>query len=349
MMRRHVDAETLARFRQGDLSPRRNARIRAHLAGCERCRDLNEDLAGVTTLLASAQPPPIPEHLAARIQTALATEAARRVAVTAAAGSTAAGNTAAGSPAAGDTGTGTATTGAGGPGPEEQGLPQDGRSPRHERPGQGRRRPRLPGLSSPVALRIAGAAAAAVVIAVGAYEVTQHAGSSSSSPSAGSAAPGPRAAGPAGGARNSANAPSAAGPQLRYQHAGHQDSFTPIMTSTDFTPSHLRSQVSRELATAGSAQSQGVPNTRHSSAAAPSERPSTFGKISVLTLEGCVSRIAGGGVVLLVDVARYQNAQATVIVTEASPTSPEQVWVVGTACSGTQSDVLAHVTLPPGG
>src|SRR5260370_3645973 len=83
MMRRHIDAETLARFRQGDLSPRQNARIRAHLAGCERCRDLNEDLAGVTTLLAGAQPPPIPEHLAARIQTALATEAARRVALTA--------------------------------------------------------------------------------------------------------------------------------------------------------------------------------------------------------------------------------------------------------------------------
>src|SRR5258708_35898464 len=82
-MTRHVGAETLARFRQGDLSPRRNARIRAHLGGCARCSDLNEDLAGVTTLLAGAQPPPIPEHLAARIQTALATEAARRVALTA--------------------------------------------------------------------------------------------------------------------------------------------------------------------------------------------------------------------------------------------------------------------------
>src|SRR5260370_42214771 len=79
-MTRHIGAETLARFRQGDLSPRRNARIRAHLGGCARCSDLNEDLAGVTTLLAGAQPPPIPEHLAARIQTALATEAARRVA-----------------------------------------------------------------------------------------------------------------------------------------------------------------------------------------------------------------------------------------------------------------------------
>src|SRR5260370_2241536 len=90
-MTRHIGAETLARFRQGDLSPRRNARIRAHLGGCARCSDLNEDLAGVTTLLAGAQPPPIPEHLAARIQTALATEAARRVALTAGAAGTPAG------------------------------------------------------------------------------------------------------------------------------------------------------------------------------------------------------------------------------------------------------------------
>src|SRR5260221_14503224 len=90
-MTRHVGAETLAAFRQGDLSPRRNSRIRAHLAGCARCSDLNEDLAGVTTLLAGAQPPPIPEHLTARIQTALATEAARRVVLTAAAAGNAGG------------------------------------------------------------------------------------------------------------------------------------------------------------------------------------------------------------------------------------------------------------------
>src|SRR5258708_13086253 len=94
-MTRHVGAETLAAFRQGDLSPRRNSRIRAHLAGCARCSDLNEDLAGVTTLLAGAQPPPIPEHLTARIQTALATEAARRGVLTAGApGPPAAGPTA---------------------------------------------------------------------------------------------------------------------------------------------------------------------------------------------------------------------------------------------------------------
>src|SRR5260221_12382012 len=124
-MTRHVGAETLAAFRQGDLSPRRNSRIRAHLAGCARCSDLNEDLAGVTTLLAGAQPPPIPEHLTARIQTALATEAARRVVLTAGAAGTAAG----GPPAQGRP---TRTPPTGIPGPRGPAVAQDPRAaPRH--------------------------------------------------------------------------------------------------------------------------------------------------------------------------------------------------------------------------
>src|SRR5215472_4598724 len=79
-MRPHVGAKTLARYRQGDLAPRRSSRIGAHLARCARCRARSEDLAGVTTLLASVHPPPIPQHLTARIQAALATEAAARAA-----------------------------------------------------------------------------------------------------------------------------------------------------------------------------------------------------------------------------------------------------------------------------
>jgi hypothetical protein len=248
----------------------------------------------------------------------------------------------------------TVTDAAGIAGPEAPEPPQDGRSPRRERPGHGRRRPGLPRFSSPIALRAAAAAAAVVVIAGGVYEVAQHVGSSSSSPSSRAAAP--RAAPAAGGARNSglAAGPSAAGPHLRYLRAGHQDTFTPITTSTDFTWTHLRSQVGSELAQHSSAIKQagpsGVsPNPDHSSAATQGGPPAAFGNTSFPTLEACVSRIAAGGVVLLVDVAYYENARATVIVTEVSAVTPEQVWVVGTGCSRTRSDVLAHVTLPPGG
>src|SRR5262249_18641891 len=160
-MTRHVDAETLARYRHEDLRRRRASRVRAHLAGCERCRALEEALAGVPRLPAAAQPPPIPEHLAARIQTALAAEAARRAVLPAQATSTAPGA------AAGGEARQTRTE------PAETGV-HDPRTSRHGRHGRDRTRQRRPGFASPVALRTMAAAAAVVVLAGGGYEIAQH-------------------------------------------------------------------------------------------------------------------------------------------------------------------------------
>ena len=77
-MTRHVSAEALARYREGDLGSRKSSRIRAHLAGCPRCTALDEDLAGVSALLASAPGPAMPEQVTARIQAALIAEGARQ-------------------------------------------------------------------------------------------------------------------------------------------------------------------------------------------------------------------------------------------------------------------------------
>src|SRR5271170_1819265 len=79
-MRPHVSAETMAKYRQGDLNQRRTSHISTHLAGCDRCSALSQDLGGVTTLLASAKPPPMPDDLTARITGAIAAESARRAA-----------------------------------------------------------------------------------------------------------------------------------------------------------------------------------------------------------------------------------------------------------------------------
>jgi hypothetical protein len=330
---RHVDAETLARYRQEDLSRRRGSRIRAHLAGCGRCRALDEDLAGVTTLLADVQPPPIPEHLAARIQTALAAEAARRVVLPAQAASTAPGAAAGGeAPQAGTEPTGT-------------GVP-DRRTSRQGRHGRDQTRQRWRGFTSPVALRTMAAAAAVVVLAGGGYELFQHqAGSPSStasSPSTGSQAPLAR---PAPGKAGSSGLAAGNGPALSYRHDGQQASVTPVTSPTDFTPANLSSQVSRDLARYGTAVT--APGPLHK--ASPAEQAATVGGIPVETLQGCVNRIAHGRKVLLVDVARYQGRPATVIVTSAAAGGPEQVWVVGTGCSSTNSDLLTHATLAPAG
>ncbi len=341
-MTRHVDAETLARFRQGELSPRRNSRIGSHLAGCPRCSALNEDLAGVTTLLASVPPPPIPEHLTARIHSALAAEAARRATV--AAGSAPA--ALAGAAAAVGTPGPAASTAAGPPAPQDP-----SRRPRHERAGGGWGRTRLPRLSSPAALRVAAAAAAIVIIAGGGYEIIAHVGGSST----GSGAAASRSSA-ASGSPSSGVAPNARalGPALPYQHGGRQDSVTPVTTATDFTPGKLKREVSTELTRYSPAKAKAAapnsmaPNAARSSASTHAKPSTAFG-IPVAALDGCVNRMAAGELVLLVEVAHYQGVRATVIVTEVSTVSPEQIWVVGMGCSGSRGDVLAHTVLANGG
>ena len=86
----------------------------------------------------------------------------------------------------------------------------------------------------------------------------------------------------------------------------------------------------------------------------PTARPRSSGGraaagISASALAGCVNRIAAGERVLLVDVARYQGAPATVIVTQPAAGGPERISVVGTGCSASRSDLLHHAMLNTAG
>ena len=74
----HPDTDVLAEFRAGLITGRRGARITAHLAGCDRCAALDDQLAGVSALLASVPAPPMPDRVAQRLDTVLAAEVARR-------------------------------------------------------------------------------------------------------------------------------------------------------------------------------------------------------------------------------------------------------------------------------
>lgn len=280
-------------------------------------------------LLADVQPPPIPEHLAARIQTALAAEAARRVALPAQAASTA--------PGAAEGEARQAMTE-----PAGTGVP-DRQTSRHGRHGRDRVRQRRPGFASPVALRTMAAAAAVVVLAGGGYEIAQHVGGSSSSRTSAAV---PAAEQPQRGTNQSAAAGSGAAPQRRYLQAGHQD-VPVIMSGTNYTPAALESQVRNTLTRNGPPAKSG-PNALRSPIAEGSSSE-TFGNIPVSTLAACITRIAAGQQVLLVDVASYRGTRAMVIVTRASAGSLEQVWVVGTGCSSTSSNLLTHATLAPAG
>ncbi len=314
-MTHHIDAMVLARYREGDLSRRKAARVSAHLARCTRCAELGSELADVTVLLASATAPPIPEHLDARIRTTLAAESARR--------------------AAADAGT------------------EPGRRDLPARSHRARRGPHVPRASSPVLLRTLAAAGAVVVLAGGGFALVHQLGSGPAQGTAGNtssgvvAGPGPdaapRAPGPA--AEPDLRTP-AFGPSLRYGRPGHQASFVPVSTATDFSPAALDAQVSTALsqvsgAHAGTFGRSSTAAGRSSPLPSPSAG-SRFGGIALPELQACVTRVADGQRVLLVDLARYQGRPATIIVTAPASPAARQAWVVGPACSGSRSDVLAH-------
>jgi hypothetical protein len=148
-----------------------------------------------------------------------------------------------------------------------------------------------------------------------------------------------------------ARAVPAAGPLLQYQRGGRKDSITPITTSTDFTAAKLTSQVTAEVRKYGAGFAKTGPNAQPQGrsgsttpAAVPGGQTGTFASIPLASLRGCVDRIAAGSLVLLVDVAHYRGQPATVIVTETAATGPMQIYVVGTGCSESSSEVLRRAT-----
>jgi hypothetical protein len=332
---RHLGAEVLARYRAGDLSARRSSRIARHVAGCDRCSALGADLDRVTALLAATPVPPMPDHLAGRVQAAISAESAARTGQAAAAGRATAGSASASQPA----GEGRPAR----PVPHIRPAPA-ARKARTGRPG------RLSWLASPAAARALAAAGAAAVLAGGGYLISQNVGPAGTSSAPGSAS----AAAPA--------VPSAiTGPELHYGPGSHQMAFRPITTDANLSSGNLAAQVRAGLAaehrsglpsSAGPAAAtigpSGSAGVHHPASRTPERASGSLGKVPLSLLEGCVGRLAGTREVLLVDVARYKGAPATLIVVRIAVTRPVEVWVVGPDCSASASDVLRHATLPAG-
>jgi hypothetical protein len=348
-MSRHVSAEQLARFRDGDLGRVATRRVSAHLAACAACQADAEVLAGLPALLAATQVPPIPDHLAARIETALATEAVHRAATSPAL------DAAQPAPAAHS-----ARTAAAG----HRRAPRRSSLPRWVvADEQGQRYARRSG----PARRIL-AAAAVVAVLGGGYALvsnlsTSSSNTSASSPSGSRAAASPAhapAARPAGSAFASAVpsapagiAPGVAGrpelgPVLQYGMNGHAGRFTPVRSSTAYVAAQLGQQATAALAEVrNSIANAGVAAGHTSGRAGGESGTGAFSAATLTRLRGCVARVAGGQTVLLVDLASFEGSPATIIVT-APPgsASASQVWAVGPACSSSAADVLAHQQLP---
>jgi hypothetical protein len=313
----HPDADTLAACREGLLGRRRSARIRAHLARCSRCASIDHELAAVTTLLASAPAPRIPDELAARLDTVLAAESAAR-----ARGESPAAD---GIPATSDgmPATAGATGGAagGGSGPAGQAGPRPGR-PRSTRPARPWR---------VTALRAASVTAALLVIAGGGYGVSRllqggnSAGNSSVSGGSRSlpgVAPGARVPRQGG---NSAAGSSRAG--LMIPSGG----VSLVRSGTDYRPGQLAAQAEEVLARwparSGGQSTSPVPTT----------------------LAGCVRLFAGVARPILVDEARYNGQPATIIINAPAAGHPGRVWVIVPSCSAAGRQLVRTAVLPASG
>jgi hypothetical protein len=324
-MTRHIRADKLARYRAGDLGTRESARVRAHLDGCARCTAAADDLAAVSTILASVPAPPMPEDVTARIEAALAAEAASRAA----------------SPA---------VPAARGPVPAARG--RDGVTSR-----AAMRSPQILSrgwLRSPVTLRVAAGAAAAVVILGGGFAAIRLAGSSGTSATSGSsAAEGRGASASSGAAGATAQSPNAAAPaavpapMFTYQARGRARPFTVLTSSADLGPGNLAREVGRLILGESTGAQQGTKASPRPSA--PRSALSGIPGFAPAKIEACVTRVADGGHVRLVQTGRYQGQQALIIAVSPAGGGPVRIWVVGTGCSATSSDVITQMALPGAG
>jgi hypothetical protein len=324
---RHVSAEQLARRHEGVVSARRAARIDAHVSACARCTDTSSDLSAVSSLLAATQLPAMPDFLAQRLDMAIATESASRVAAGAPAGTGAAAPGAVAVPhpeAAGD----------GGP------VHTPGRPDLPERAGQGPRRFRMPGLSSPLVLRgLAATAAVAVIAGAGFLLARNQVRPQSESTSGGRPT---RVIGP------SVNQPAAALPgtgraNIRYHLKGKVVTTTALSTSTNFTRHSLARQVRKDLASsAGIGPTPSVPPGQSTT-----KGTEQFSALSVSRLQGCLSRVDAGRKVLLTEIARYLGKPATLIILRPPKTAGIlDVMIVGLSCSASAADVILRATIP---
>ena len=120
-----------------------------------------------------------------------------------------------------------------------------------------------------------------------------------------------------------------------------------MLTSTaDLGPGTLAREVGRLVLGGRTGAQQG---TRQPRAQRGRSAASGIPGFAPAALEGCVTRVADGGHVRLVQTGRYQGQQAVIIAVSPAGGGPVRIWVVGTGCSATSSDVITQMALPGSG
>ena len=304
-MNDHADFDLIAAFREGLLDQEGGELVGHHLGSCALCAERRAALDEVTTRLADDPTPPLPPQLAQRLDAALAAE----IAVAHREATAAARN--------GTQDTEPVTEPVTAPAP----APPHVRRPHATRHSKEPARRRL----AAAMLRPLAAAAAVLVVAGGGYLAFRaFAPGSSSAPSAVRPA---TSLGAPGGGRASQH------PMVEPQGPTGGVAVLTVTSGTSYQATSLRADAVNVLRRyASSLQS---PGKARDTTAQPFGTP----------LSGCLQRVSQGRKPLIVDQATYQGHPARVIIAPANASSSGQVWVVGSRCSASTSDVIAQSRL----
>jgi len=199
----------------------------------------------------------------------------------------------------------------------------------------------MPDFSSPLVLRGMAAAAGVAMVVGGGFLLARSGGGSGAAPgAAASSASGPRVKAPSA-------MGSAARAQVRYQHDG-QLAYTNLVTSdANYTRASLPAGVRRQVASTppmGHTMPQSAASTSVGTSASPAPTRATT-MVPIGRLEACITAIAAGRFVMLVDEARYAGVAATIIVLRPLK-GVFDVIVVGQACGASGQDVITRLTVP---
>jgi hypothetical protein len=306
----HFNTDELANYHAGIVSESKAARMTAHISSCPQCAGVQSGLATVSSLLASMPVPPMPETMTQRLHAAITSEATRRAA---------SGETSPLGDAAADRSSVLV--------PGRPDLPVRARRPAL------RTWPRL--WASPLLLRGLAAAGALVLLVGGGVLLANQRGPAPS----GAAVQSP--ARPARNRPNTAIVGSVAATSLRYRHRGEYVVTSAVTSDADYSRADLPAGVRRDVANSTQFASS-APVSSTSPVPAPGH---ALSHTTVGQLESCLSTVATGGLVLLVEVAHYLGQPATIIVFRPVNDAFDVI-VVGHACGPAGQDIITRLTVP---
>lgn len=302
----HPDTEEIASLAAGPISGLRARRLAAHIADCDRCAAVSDQIGAMRSMLASVPSPNLPDAFERQISAAIATEVAAR----------AADMTPAGVGAARDQSDSVAPV----------------RRRRHARSRDGR------GFRLRPVMAIV--PAVACLIAVFGYFASKPAPPAFSGSYSGAAGSAAEPAAP------SASASAAASGRIHRSGPEKERNtalgFTVTESGTRYQAATLGAQVRGELksissfsTTVPTAGPTAGPTALHSTAASGT----AGGAPPEHALIGCVLEVTGGLHPSLVDRAFYQGEPAYVIAV------PGKAWVVGRGCTASDTQLIASVSL----